>query len=634
MANELILFTKLELPKLAFPSDERPKEVSSVAYAPDDPNRCWVGTSQGQLFKSTTGAQGTWSSVRVEGLPADARVTRIVVDAHDHDTVAIATASAPPKDATLRPEPGQVFLSRTGGTTFSEVSQRVRDGKDWKRGVGLPPSPITALAFDPRPSGNRLYAGALGGVYVLDYAATSPSWRVLKAELPLVLITDLATTPQGKLLCSTYGRGIFELELDAPPALPQVELYIRQHVVERGEQYPRVYSFPGPNGKNVLENDPRGSTLPLSMDIENPRALRAFDIRVGGGRFRAPSEHIDSSEFDVELRHQKIELGRASPIYVQVHNRGMGPAAEDVQVHLYVAPYVPSSLLVRLPNGFWGSLGSAPPAGNWTWIGTQSVRLGAGEHQVVRPFEWTPTSAFAPRALLLALCSSANDPLTNGPAPDPLDVGALLLNERRAAGRLVELSGNVFVRNGVDDPGDNPALGLLARSPDIIVTNATLSDADARQRFSDLGDPAPGDALGATNFVRVRVHNASEVVLAAKVTLYAVPAATASDWGEHPLGAEVIVTSLPAAGGGAAPAGINPHEWALSPEIAFNLSAPITAQLIVARIQGVLNPGALQETLDEYPLTPFRSNRGSQGGFAYHLLQIAGSNTALRAFGS
>jgi photosystem II stability/assembly factor-like uncharacterized protein len=538
-------------------------QVSTVAYALDDPDhRWWLGTSKGEVFQTRDGNATPWTAMH-PGFAGTPFVSRIVVHPADHQRVAVATSAAPGGENV--PSPGRVFLTLDEGAHWFDVSGRP-PGTPSPEADTLPPSPISALAFDPGPGVERLYAATLVGVYALDLAGiapdTVPAWRSLPGNLPRVLVTDLAfVAGTRRLRCSTFGRGMFEVDLGAAPipagTPPPTRIFLRQHAVEDGLTYPR-----DPALSTRTDGDPRTSpgTNALDLDVNNEDAYQAFDLRLQAPPFDAVSPgnplpvpiltagRIDPAELDLALASESARPGVVNLVFVQAHSleapgAPAGPAAPPaiVEIHLYRAPRAQAAPFhPPLPAGLPG----APPAGPWAEIGpAQTVPLRPGAHGVVR-FPWTPAAGDLGEVVLLALATTPDDALTTGPT----DLRALLIAERRAAARVVNVRPELAIRNAVDDDGTTGAVAWGGRSPDIVVTQ---NPANPAADFVDLGDREPGQPLRAgANRVYVRVHNRSAVPVSVLVDLYFAPLDAPWTWPSHRITAAqgVPVTDIPPRG--------------------------------------------------------------------------------------
>ncbi len=560
------------------PSSPAEVEVTALAYAPSDADhQWWMGTSRGEVFRTTDANASAWTRMTIPNLGA-AWVSRIAVHPGNADLVAVATSYEPPADSVAPGSPGRVFLTFDQGGHWIDISGRAPATVS---PTPLPPCPITALAFDRTDP--RLYAGTLAGVYVIEYtgmtAGTAAAWRTFNNGLPLLLVTDLAFTPVSRRLrCSTYGRGMFECDLDGP-APPPARLFIRQHAIEEGRTYPRDPALHATLGGDPrVRRDERRLDLSTATRDEAFSAFNAFDIRVNAPPLRFFEGRLDGAEFDNGLTSDPPRPGETNFVFVQVHNSGAsGGPPEAADVHLYVAHMAAAPpLLPDLSATFWATFPGPPLAGPWSRIGTEPVSVRPGDHVVAR-FAWVPGVDLLGDVALLALCTSAGDQLPGaGPAP-PVVIRDLLLAERRAAARLVTIRPDVFIRDAVDDTGEIGSVAWGGRSPDIVVTQTAVNPAT---EFADLGDPAPGQPLRAgANRIYVRVHNRSAVRVSATVDLHFAPADDPSWWG---LSSNQIAA-------GVAVADIEPHGWKFTAEIPWTPPDP-KPHVLVALVRSEFDP--------------------------------------------
>jgi len=551
-----------------------PVQVTAITYAPADPdNVWWLGTSGGGVLVTrngsqleVAGAQESWTAVKGpwEKIPGLC-VTSIAVHPGNPSIVAVTTG----------PSPGKVFLSGDAGANWSDIS-----GNNPFDALG--PSPVTCSTFDPRsPDGQTLYVGTLAGVYVVRNAgAPSPEWRTFNDHLPLVLVTDLETVAlewnaagvpaRFALRCATFGRGVFECDLDGAPA---VRLHIRGTPIDDGRRYP-------PSA--ALAADPR---FPVPLD-----PLRAFDIRVDAPPYSFFGARIDGVEFDEELVSDPPVPGVPNLVYVQVHNQGSQTAA-GVEIHLFMAE-VPGEppVIPDLPASFWSFLAGSGSAGPlqlplpWLPLDTKTVTVAPGQ-PVVAGFAWTPPADVRGAMALLAVCSHPDDPIGGllPGVPLPLAVGDLVRQERRTAVRVVDFPPAVYIRDGVDDDGHVGSVSWGGRSPDIIVVQAPAPDPGTS--FRDLSDPRSGDQVryGVQNHIYVRVHNRTLSPVNAEVRLYRVPGNVLDPAAVWPVLDIEDVVNIPPLGWGLTPA----MTWNPGPGPVASTAPPEACLLLaIARRQG------------------------------------------------
>ncbi|HZF11191.1 MAG TPA: hypothetical protein VFE33_20555, partial [Thermoanaerobaculia bacterium] len=119
-AGRAMSFTRLQVD--LHPPEPTRVQASTVAYAPDDPDhRWWLGTSKGEVFRTTDGNATAWTAMNL-GLAGTPWVSRVVVHPADHRRAAVAVSAAPTRD-TL-PTPGRVYLTADEGAHWFDVSGR------------------------------------------------------------------------------------------------------------------------------------------------------------------------------------------------------------------------------------------------------------------------------------------------------------------------------------------------------------------------------------------------------------------------------------------------------------------------------------------------------------------------------
>jgi hypothetical protein len=168
--------------------------ISTIAIAPGDSNRMYVGTGTGAVYvtQSLLSPSPTWTRAS-SGLPAR-WITRIAVSPFNA-YVAYLTVSGFGS--------GHVFVTRDGGATWSDISG------------DLPDVPVSAIVTSRQRAG-VLYIATDLGVWITT--SDGAAWTRLGADFPNVVVYDLALTPAHRLIAATHGRGIWSVDvtLDAP----------------------------------------------------------------------------------------------------------------------------------------------------------------------------------------------------------------------------------------------------------------------------------------------------------------------------------------------------------------------------------------------------------------------------------
>lgn len=169
--------------------------LSALAFAPSDPARVWATTTQGGLFHSTDGG-ATWSA-SVDPGPGSHYFygSALVVDPLDPATCVV------------------------GGPGYSgpAVRRTTDGGLSWSPlGSGLPPTLVYDLVFSPDGSGD-LFAATEAGAW--RYRAATDTWEdAMGIDAPQTTYWSVEAVPAADLVrFGTYGRGILDLRLGAPP---------------------------------------------------------------------------------------------------------------------------------------------------------------------------------------------------------------------------------------------------------------------------------------------------------------------------------------------------------------------------------------------------------------------------------
>ena len=149
--------------------------VRSLRIAPDDPQKIFVGTSDGQLYRSRDGGK-SWA----RSIPGFSRpglvLDKVIIDPGDPNVMYAAVWS------TDRNKAGGVFKSTDGGDTWHELS----DLKD---------ESVRAIALDPNDS-KILVAGTLKAVYRTTDAGKSWDRISPKGHADLINFHSIAIDPR------------------------------------------------------------------------------------------------------------------------------------------------------------------------------------------------------------------------------------------------------------------------------------------------------------------------------------------------------------------------------------------------------------------------------------------------------
>ena len=371
--------------------------VSSIAISVSNTNRVYAGTGdtysrtgQGRIFRSNDGgATLPWADMTTATLPSTRPVMDIAVDSSDHDRVFVAYGGT-----NAGPTSNSIFVSTNGGTTWTDIS------------TGLPIVSVNAIALDPNDD-NTVYVGTDVGVYRTTDLGVS--WQVFDNGIPNVVISDLHIDPEDNALyASTFGRGMYKLNIAPGAVEPSVDLYLRDSILDVGERFPSPSGKPNPN-----------DTTDSVFFWESP------EIKVEVTPFYVPDAVLDGVEFDEDIQHDDPKRAQVNRFYLQVHNRGWRPTT-NVSVRAFFADA--SAGLPNLPNPFVAPAFNLTSTVDWTPIGAaQNIPLLEPNRPVIVSWDWTVPMSAATHSCLLAVVSSADDPITT----TETNIGTLITMEKR-----------------------------------------------------------------------------------------------------------------------------------------------------------------------------------------------------------
>lgn len=178
----------------------------AMAYAPSNTNYVYVSKGN-DFYVSTNGSTFTnYSSNLPTGLPQGA-ISYICVDPTN---------------------PQRVWISINGFSAGKKVYFSPDNGQTWNdQSLNLPNIPVNTIVYHPG-SNDGLYVGTEIGVYYKD--ATLSNWIFYSNGLPNVIVDELEVqVSTGKLRAATYGRGLWETDLYAPPVSKPVVDFIADH---------------------------------------------------------------------------------------------------------------------------------------------------------------------------------------------------------------------------------------------------------------------------------------------------------------------------------------------------------------------------------------------------------------------
>jgi hypothetical protein len=228
-----------------------------------------------------------------------------------------------------------------------------------------------AIAYDPTTG--RVFVGADIGAWESNDGGLN--WAPLSNGLPDAPVFDLQLHPTARLLrASLHGRGVWEWKID-PPILPDVELYIRDTMLDTG----RGVNTDGRNDPSIFPTAPVVHYLSPNIKVDVPTPAG----------YQTPTTTIDFLTFNETIQDGSNGVAtRTAPptvhnrFYAEVHNRGRVDAT-NVQV---MAAITNAATGLGLPAGYTANVqaGTPLPGPKWITLGVQTIPVvRAGFPQIV-----------------------------------------------------------------------------------------------------------------------------------------------------------------------------------------------------------------------------------------------------------
>ncbi len=180
--------------------------VDFIAVAPGDGNRIYTGSNDGQLWMTTgAGAAGSWSQINtgLTSLPNRAITSVSVNPGNENDILAGLSGT------------GAAHLWRCTNTTAGAA--RTWINVSGTGATGLPDIPLNTIARDITDPANTWFVGTDVGVFYTTNGGATWTNATNPLGLPNVEVDQLISVPgTGYLNAATYGRGIWNIQLNAP----------------------------------------------------------------------------------------------------------------------------------------------------------------------------------------------------------------------------------------------------------------------------------------------------------------------------------------------------------------------------------------------------------------------------------
>lgn len=162
-------------------------------------NQVIVAASGTKVMKTTNGGT-SWADITT-GLPASVSIQTVHIDVNDANKIYVGLASYTGNSA---------FVSTNGGTSWTNIS------------AGMASLPVNCFVTQNNAAG-VVYCGNDLGVFFSSNSGAS--WTSYSNGMPGIIVKDLEIFyPTNKLRAATYGRGIWESNLNGVNATPSVSI--------------------------------------------------------------------------------------------------------------------------------------------------------------------------------------------------------------------------------------------------------------------------------------------------------------------------------------------------------------------------------------------------------------------------
>ena len=162
-------------------------------------NKILVAASKTKVMLSKNGGS-SWSDISA-GLPSNPSIQTVHIDVNNANKIYVGLASYTGSSA---------FLSTNGGANWTNIS------------AGMPQIPVNCFVTQNN-LGGTVYCGNDLGVYYSGNAGSN--WESFNNGMPGVTVTDLEIFyPTGRLRAATYGRGVWDSNLNGFNQAPSVSI--------------------------------------------------------------------------------------------------------------------------------------------------------------------------------------------------------------------------------------------------------------------------------------------------------------------------------------------------------------------------------------------------------------------------
>lgn len=187
--------------------------------------RVWKTTNGGNAWTMSHSIPGTSKIVAMDMSAANSNVVYSAKSTKMYRNTTDITAGLPVSSASItyiRVDPAnenRVWVTFSGFSAANKIFRTTDGGSTWTNiTYNLPNLPANCVEYIPGTT-EELYIGTDVGVYTFDPGANT--WTAFNTGLPNVIVRDLKLhAGSNKLRAGTYGRGLWETDLNTTPQPP------------------------------------------------------------------------------------------------------------------------------------------------------------------------------------------------------------------------------------------------------------------------------------------------------------------------------------------------------------------------------------------------------------------------------
>jgi photosystem II stability/assembly factor-like uncharacterized protein len=378
--------------------------ISAINYV--NSNLIYVGTTEGKIFLLTK-VNNKWKSDILEssndGALPDNYIMDIATYPENNKYLKNSTIIVVLGGFIEEVDPPRVWRGEISDDKI--VKWKNISGNDNANGKSLPNSPARVLAIDFN-NPDIIYIGTDIGVF--RTTDEGESWKPFGINLPKCAVLDMRllnykydNNSMRLLRVATHGRGMWEVELDQRKNKNQVDLYVRDHIMDTGRFTPSLSklksSFEDPL-RNIKFNDE--GNIKFDDNYDYLFWWMCADIKIDSPFYQMDIDDVDYVKFEYRIKNKNPIATLKNRVYVQVHNRGIKDAS-NVSIKLLYAKVIDSVsddiFLPDIPQDFWTKFSDASvdlDLGLWKQIGIKSLPDGPKTLTYTEPtvvcWEWEP----------------------------------------------------------------------------------------------------------------------------------------------------------------------------------------------------------------------------------------------------